>query len=798
MAVKKGTTKKRTSSKKPAKRKKKNLTIKQKCFKFLKYSFWIGTILLSFFVLTIFLEFWGPLPNEYELKKVRTATASEVISADGQVLGRIYLKNRTNVDINDISPYVVKALVPTEDARFFKHHGVDKRSLLRVFFKTLLMGDRSSGGGSTLSQQLAKNIYPRGDYGIFSMPAAKLREAIIATRFENIYNKQEVLNLYLNTVPFGEDTYGIEEGAKRFFSKPAKELKLEEAAVLVGMLKAPTRYNPRLFPERSLHRRNVVLNQMVKYELITKEQAEKTKLLPIKLKYKRVTTSDGDAAYLRERIRVEVSNYLKDIKQSNGEKYNLYTDGLRIYTTIDSRMQRHAEKSMRQHMTYLQGVFDRHWRGRSPWGKSTSALMRVVKQSDRYRRMKRQGHSHDEIIKNFKSKTNTSIFTWKGMVDKRITPWDSVKHTLQILQTGLLSMDPRSGAIKAYIGGIDHRHFKYDHTTSKRQVGSTFKPFVYLSAMRKGLSPFAYYKNERKTYPEYQNWSPANAEDHYTGYYSMEGALAESVNTIAVEMILQSGIENTINLVKSMGIDSELPEYPSLALGAANISLWEMVTAYACMANGGMRVDPHYMLRIEDNKGRVIANFESEIKKPVRVLTKNEAKVINHMLQSVVKTGTARSLHRIYGLKNNMAGKTGTTNDYTDGWFMGYSPSLVTGVWTGGDDVKVRFRNLTLGQGGHMALPIFARYIRGVVNDGNFPRIANESFPPLTWSMRADLNIPHYTEELNRKQRKKRDFEQSDKPDANKLAETRERQVEEQKKKGGFFKMIKNIFKKKK
>jgi penicillin-binding protein 1A len=716
---------------------------------------------------------------------------------DKEVLGRIYLKNRTNVPLDEISEYVVKALIPTEDVRFFKHQGVDKRSLMRVFFKSLLLGDRSSGGGSTLSQQLAKNIYPRGNYGPFSMPAAKLREAIIATRLERIYNKEEVLNLYLNTVPFGEDTYGIEEGAKRFFSKHAADLKLDEAAILVGMLKAPTRYNPRLFPERSLHRRNVVLMQMAKYQLITEELAKKTALLPIKLSYKRVSTSDGAAPYLRERIRLEVRDYLKNHVGPNGEKYNLYTDGLKIYTTIDSRLQRYAEAAMTKHMTYLQKTFDRHWAKRSIWGRNQKPLIRAVKRSERYRKLKARGLSHEQIMANFKKKVNTEIFTWQGMKERKITPLDSVKHTLKLLSTGVMSMDPGNGRILTYIGGINHHEFKYDHVTSKRQTGSIFKPFVYLAAMRNGVSPFEYYKNERKTYPEYNNWSPANAENHYTGYYSMEGALAESVNTVAVDMLFRAGLQNTIDLVHQMGIDSDLPEYPSLALGVANISLWDMVQAYACIANGGFRVEPHYLLRIEDNQGRVIADFESDYRERERVLTSEEAGIMNHMLQAVVNDGTARSLRRVYGLKNEMGGKTGTTNNHADGWFVGYSPSMVTGIWTGGEDMSVHFRSLTLGQGGHMALPIFARYMQKVTRDSRFDRITYDHFPLLSWGIRSDLRLAHYTETLPSKRNMfdKLFGKKSEKEEQ--LAKTRKKEVPK-KKRSKIYRFIKSIFGKKK
>lgn len=513
------------------------------------------------------------------------------------------------------------------------------------------------------------------------------------------------------------------------------------------MLKGPTRYNPRLFPERTLHRRNVVLSQMAKYRLIDEERVEELMLLPLGIKYKRVTHSDGPAPYLRERLRLELAELLENYRTPDGQKYNIYTDGLKIYTTIDSRMQTYAEEAMKKHMTALQDNFDAHWRGHNIWKNNNTPLLKAIKQSDRYVNLKKGGLSHEEIMKVFNKPVYTKLFTWKGDVEQKISPRDSIEHYMAMLNAGVLAMNPQDGQIRAWVGGINHHHFKYDHVTARRQAGSVFKPFVYLAAIRNGVSPFAYYKNERKVYEDYNDWSPRNAEDHYEGYYSMEGALAESVNTIAVQMLFNAGIDNVIDLVRDMGVNAKLPEYPSLALGTANVSLWEMVTAYGTLANGGYRVKPHYLIKVEDGEGNLIHDFTADLPQSEKVLSTAEAQVMSHMLQAVVDDGTARTLRRVYRLDNVMAGKTGTTQEHADGWYMGYSPNLVTGVWVGGEDMSVHFRSLTFGQGAYMALPIYARFIQKVINHPHFEHIRYDHFPLMPYELHARLDIPHYRDD---------------------------------------------------
>ena len=736
--------KKTTTKKKGSKKTKQNS--KKKIIKFLLIGGMLGILLLGVFFVSVYFGLWAEVPSKDRLKQIETATASEIYSSDNKILGRIYLQNRTNIGSDEIPKCVVDALIATEDARFYEHEGVDRKSLARVIFKTILLGDRSSGGGSTISQQIAKNLFPRKRLGVFSMPVAKIREAIIATRLEEIYSKEEILTLYLNTVPFGEDIYGIEEGAKRFFNKNAKNLEIQEAAVLIGMLKANTNYNPRLFPERSLHRRNVVLDQMANNGYLTKEELNVLMNKDLGLKYNRLSQSEGPAAYLREKIRVEVRDYLKNNPKEDGSSWNIYEDGLKIYTTLDYRMQKYAEEAMKKHMTYLQNTFERHWRNRDPWGSDDKVVWKAIKRTDRYHSLKRNGKTDEEVKEILDTEIPMKVFDWKnGTKEVTMSPLDSVIYYLRHLNTGILSVNPQSGEILTWVGGIDHRYFKYDHVLSKRQTGSVFKPIVYLSALEQGVSPYRYYSNERKVYEAYDNWSPGNSEGDYGGYYTMEGALSESLNTIAVDMIMEAGVENTIELAERMGIDSELPDYPSIALGTADISLFDMVQAYSVLANGGREIEPFYMIRIEDKNGNVIHEYDN-LQSKKQIVDRTQVKILNHMMTSVTETGTAKGLRTIYGIEGELAGKTGTTQAQADGWYIGYNPKIVTGVWVGGEDPTVRFRSLTLGQGAHMALPIYARFTQKVHSDRRFRTIANSTFDLLDPLIMARLEKPHYKE----------------------------------------------------
>ncbi|MBL7969201.1 MAG: transglycosylase domain-containing protein [Prolixibacteraceae bacterium] len=708
----------------------------------------VALLLLTFlFFLIVYVGFTGPVPSAEELQKIKNPTATEVFSNEGKLLGRFYIENRSNVRFDQISPNVINALIATEDSRFYHHRGIDEIALIRVFFKSILLQDRSSGGGSTLSQQIAKNLYPRKSFGPFTMPVNKIRESIIAYRLENVYTKDEILTLYLNTVPFAENTFGIGVASERFFSKSPSKLNVHEAATLVGMLKANNSYNPRKNPERSLDRRNVVIEQMQKYGYLTAGEAKMYKAEPMNLDYNLITYNEGPAPYLMERLRPFLQNWCNDHLKEDQTTYNLYTDGLKIKTTIDFDMQIAAEKAVSDQMKNLQKLFDEHWGKNKPWGNDQSVVYRAMKRSERYRSLKKNGVAEDEIKTIFNTPTSVSLFNWEANKVVEMTPMDSIQYYLKILNTGFMAMDPHSGELKAYIGGNDFRYFKYDHVRARRQVGSTFKPIVYLGALEAGISPDSYFPNERKVYEEYDNWSPENSHDDYTGFYSMEGALAKSINTIAVDVIMKAGISNVVDLAKRMGIESDLPEYPSLALGSASVSLEEMVCAYSELVNGGQKVIPYYLKSIESNSGIILEEFLNQ-QPDEQVAQPENCYIITHMLKSVVNDGTGSTIRTVWGIDSEFAGKTGTTQDQADGWFIGMTPALVAGAWVGGEDPSVHFRTLGAGAGGHTALPIVGQFYSQILRKSKFQNLKFASFESPSEETLALMAIPPYREFL--------------------------------------------------
>jgi len=707
----------------------------------------VGFILFALFFTAVYLGFLGYVPSTSQLHDIKNPQASEVFSQEGKLLGRYYTENRSNVRYDEISPNVIQALVATEDSRFYEHRGVDEVALMRVFVKSIILQDHSAGGGSTLSQQIAKNLFPRNSLGVFSMPVNKLRESIIAYRLERIYTKEEILTLYLNTVPFGENIFGIEVAAERFFNKSPRDLTVDEAAVLVGMLKANNYYNPRLHPERSKERRNVVIGQMVKNEYLTEAQGKVFQEKPLTLRYRRISYNEGPAPYFLEMLKPELLEWCKNHKKENGDPYNLFNDGLKVKTTVNYDYQYFAEQSVKEYMKNLQNVFNNHWKGSSPWSRKPAVLERAMKQSERYRKMKAAGKSADEIKAAFNQKRDMVLFDWAG--DKQVvtTPLDSIKHYLRLLNAGFLGIEPATGEVKAWVGGIDFRYFKYDHVNSQRQVGSTFKPFVYLAALQNGLEPDDYFSNERKVYHDYQDWSPQNSHPDYEGYYSMEGALAKSINTVAVEVLMETGIDETIETVRDLGISADLPEFPSLALGVASISLKEMVSAYATILNEGVYIEPHYLVSIEDAQGKVLDVFAKP--EPIKTsLDPENCRLVIHMMQSVISNGTGSPIRTVYHVGGDFAGKTGTTQDQTDGWFMGMNPGLVTGCWVGADDPSIHFRTITYGQGGYMALPIVGKFYTKLYADTRYKRLQYASFRQPAPRLLAKLDVEPYREDL--------------------------------------------------
>lgn len=775
------------------KRKKSVPKKKKEHFRLLKYAFLLiipGAILAGGFVYSVYTGLWGPLPDYEELRNIRNYEASELYSEDGELLGKYYIENRTNVGFNGISNNAVNALIATEDVRFYEHKGIDKISLLRVFFKTLLLGDRSSGGGSTLSQQLAKNLYPREEQQITFMPVVKLREIFTAYRLEKIYTKDEILTLYLNTVSFGEGTFGIESAAQKYFSTSASDLTIPQAATLIGMLKGPSRYNPRLHPDRALQRRNTVIGQMVKYGYLTENKGEDFKKTDLDLRYKAISHYAGLAPYLREKIRKEAIAIIDTYNASHLTNYNLYKDGLTLTTTLDAEMQRYAEEAVRSHMKKLQEQFYAQWDKQDPWYREPEILEHTIQNSPVYLALQSQGMSKDAILSEMKRKKQMTVYSpFQEEAPMEMSSIDSVKHYLKILHPGMVAMDPRTGKIKVWVGGLDYKYFQYDQVTASRQVGSVFKPLVYSAAIHYGAQLDAYYQNKQKTYSEYEDWTPRNSDNDYTGFYTLKGALSKSVNTIAVEVLLQTGIEKTIYYARKLGITAELPPYPSLALGTANISLLEMIKPYAIFAAQGKAVTPYYLSEIKDRNGIVLYRMpQPEVKE---VMTAEEANIMTDILQAVINEGTGKRLRTTYALTNELAGKTGTTQNQADGWFIGYHPRLVVGIRTGANDINIHFRTINYGQGANTALPIFGLFMQECLKSQTYASWKSLSFPVPAPNRKKELEKPLFKDHMNLLER----------IGNQKLSPSRSLQARDTvapKEKKGFFRKIGNLFKKKK
>lgn len=708
-----------------------------------------GFLALIIFYMIVLSGAFGKLPTEAQIQKYKHPEASEIYSADGVLLGKYFRENRTNVAFDQISPHIVHALLATEDARFYEHSGVDPRSMMRVIFKTFLLGKRGEGGGSTISQQLAKNLYKRQRHSFLTMPVNKFKEMIIASRLESMYEKDKIIEFYLNTVPFGEGVFGIDAASKRFFGKEAKDIAPEEGAMLIGLLKATTAYNPKRNPERAKKRRNLVLSRMAinnypdKGYYLSESEVKKLQSKKIKLSYQKFTHNEGLATYLREHLRME----LKKIFKEENLDYNLYTDGLKIHTTVNSKMQQYAEESMREHLKGLQKEFDEHWKGRNVWGNESGVLTDGKRRSYRYRRLKERGFTKREIDKIFNRKTNMTVFHWDGEKDTTMSPLDSIKYYAKFLHGGFMAMDPKSGDVLAWVGGIDHKYFKYNHVTSRRQVGSTFKPIVYATALENGYYPCDYIANDSIVYEDYQNWTPRNSDGKYGGFYSMPGALKNSVNTASAWLIVNiAGIDTTVELAKNMGITSDLPLVPSICLGTPDISLLEMVGAYCTFPNDGKKTTPIYVTRIEDENGRTIKKFRnSSISE--QILSKKTARTMVHMMQKVIDGGSGGRVRYKYKVEGQMGGKTGTTQSHADGWFIGYSPSIAAGAWVGAEDRRVHFRSIRQGQGAHMALPIWAKFFKKVYADKDFAKYKNAKFGTISTEVWESMECEDFVED---------------------------------------------------
>jgi penicillin-binding protein 1A len=690
----------------------------------------LSMILICFFFIGIANNVFGPMPSFEELENPKTNLATEIFSSDNKLIGTYYVENRSNVEYSELPPYLVQALLATEDIRFEKHSGIDIKALFRVAFGVVTGNNK--GGGSTLTQQLAKNLFPRErNLSKAQLVMRKFKEWITAARLERNYSKQEILAMYLNTVDFGSQSWGIKTAAKTFFNKPVDSLNLQECALLVGVINAPTWYSPVRNPERSLERRNLVLKQMKRYDFITETEYETASRIPLDMtEYGLRSHSTGLATYFREILRMQMKDWCNTHFKSDGTPYDLYKDGIKIYTTVDSRLQKYAEEAVAQHLgKELQPAFFKHWRGypNAPFvfdsqvatAETKSLMDQAMRRSGRYQQLKDEGVPADSIRLIFNTPVRMRVFSWKGPLDTIMTPMDSIRYSKFFLQSGMISIDPHNGYIMAYVGGIDYRYFQYDHVMlSKRQVGSTFKPFLYSLAMQEGeFTPCSKVANVQYSVelPDGTTWSPQNTSKKRLGEeVTLKWALANSNNWISAFLIKRYSPQSVITMARKMGVTSDLDPVPSLALGSSDISLYEMVGAFNTFADKGVYIKPIMVTRIEDKYGNVIESF---IPEKHEAMSEETAYLMLDLMKGVVQSGTGIRLRLKYGLNNPIAGKTGTTQNQSDGWFIGITPDLTTGVWVGAEDRSVHFRTISLGQGANMALPIWALYMQKVLAD---------------------------------------------------------------------------------
>ncbi|MBQ6254157.1 MAG: transglycosylase domain-containing protein [Bacteroidales bacterium] len=739
--------------------------------------FWILITLPVLFLIFMILIVWmfADIPSFKELEDPDSKLATQVLAEDGEILATFHIENRTYVTYEELSPNIVHAAVATEDIRFYKHSGIDFKGLGRVLFKTILMRRSNQGGGSTITQQLAKTLYPRMDVGrkvpgIYQMKMVwvKLKEWITAVKLERDYTKDEIMTMYLNSIFFGSGAYGVRAASETFFGKAPADLTVEESAMLVGMVNKPTRYNPALNPDQALNRRNFVIGQMEKAGYLDKHQRDSIREIPIVLDYEIQDHNSGRAPYFRDMIRRvmtatkprrsdytiredyvadslawtddELYGWLEKNTKTDGSRYDLDMDGLRIYTTINYKMQKYAEEAVSERMRDLQADFVKDLRSKAhaPFSNdidqaTRERLMNQARRwSDRWRMLKKAGKTDSQILKTFSDPERMRVFAYnaKGYIDTTMTPDDSILYYKSILRTAFVAMEPGTGHVKAYVGGPNYRYFKYDNVRQgKRQVGSTIKPFLYTLAMQEGMTPCDKVVDLPQTFeiPGGDTWTPRSTDkDEWIGKtVTLKWGLTNSSNNISAYLMKQFGPEAMADMMRRMGVQSHIDEVPALCVGPADISLWEMVAAYNTFPSRGVYVTPLFVTRIEDSKGNVLSEFTGKRREAIG---ENTAYLMVNLMQGVVQGGTASRLRYRYNLMGEIAGKTGTTNDNSDGWFIGYTPTLVAGVWTGAEDRQVHFQSTSLGQGANMSLPTWGIFMRKVLADGTLGITANDRF----------------------------------------------------------------------
>nr|WP_199079313.1 transglycosylase domain-containing protein [Pedobacter sp. ASV19] len=673
-----------------------------------------GIILFALFIISIGFGVFGTLPSFRDIEHPKSNQATEIVSDDGRVIGTYFVQNRSNVTYPQISPNVINALISTEDTRFKEHSGIDFTRTFTIIFYNLV-GKKQ--GGSTITQQLALNLFSEEgrQKNFFKRLMQKFQEWVIAVKLERNYTKEEIITMYLNTVDFGNQAYGIKSAARVYFNTTPDQLTVPQAATLVGLQKGITRYSPTRNPDRSIARRNTVMSMMVKANLLTQEQYDTEKEKPLSLKFNAATVNDGIAPYFRAVLKNDIKKIFQDrsILKADGTPYDLDRDGLRVITTLNYDMQVYAEEAQKEYMKILQAQFTASWKGKNPFKDKELQIEQGIKRSDRYKALQLEGKSEEEIKKDFNTPTRLNIFTWKGDIDTLMKPVDSVKYYKMLLRNAMMVMDPQTGYVKAWVGGINYQHFKYDQVKmGTRQVGSTAKPFTYAVAIDNGYSPCYTVMNEPVSIdvPGGKPWVPRSSGT-LPGAITLQKALAYSQNYIAAYLMKQVGPTAVAALAKKMGITSDVPAYPSISLGSFDASVYDMVGAYSVFANKGLWTEPTYILRIEDKNGIVLYEKHPSVHP---ALNEEVAYVMTRMLRGVVLNGTASRLSYKYGIKTPVGGKTGTTQNNSDGWFMGITPQLVGGVWTGCEDRAFHFISTREGEGGNTALPIFAGFLKRV------------------------------------------------------------------------------------
>lgn len=726
----------------------------------------LSIIILLFFLISH--GYMGVMPTFDELENPFISQASVIYSEDGEELGSYFIENRKDVDYRELSPDLVNALIATEDIRYYDHSGIDFKALARVIVGVLSGNHR--GGGSTITQQLAKLLYTKVRTRDKSkMVLEKFNEWVIAVKLEKSYSKEEIMAMYLNKYDFLNNADGIYSASKVYFSTTPDSLSLTEAATLVGMLQNSSLYNPLRRPELVTARRNVVLGQLKKYGYISPVEYDSAVIRPLGLEVSRLGHTEGKATYLREYLRKYLKRWCAQNYKADGEPYNLYQDGLRIYTTIDSRMQGYAEESVQEHLANdLQPSFYRHWKGytNAPFvferheaeEQIEKIMTQAMKRSERYRIMKANGTSVDSIMKSFYEPVPMRIFSWEGEIDTVLTPYDSIRYYKSILQAGVMSVEPQTGKVKAYVGGLDYRYFKYDHVTqARRQVGSTFKPFVYTLAMQEGnMSPCSKMANVQPIIPlpEGGFWRPRNSNKKFEGHeVTLKWALANSINWISAQLIDKYNPSAVVKMARKMGVTSPIPSVHAIALGTPDISLYEMVGGMSTYANKGVHLDPYFITHIEDKNGNILETFAPEANE---AMSEETAYLMISLMKGVVESGTGVRLKYTYGFTNPIAGKTGTTQNQSDGWFMGLTPDLATGVWVGCEDRSAHFRTITLGQGANMALPIWALYMQKVYADPEL-NISQGDFEKPSKPLSVEIDCDKFDA-----QQRKQEFEMDD------------------------------------